>query len=100
MSCHRIMQVCGLLALLPGSPAIAQQSDTGLKLGPDEDAVAANCSACHTLDYIRMNSVFVTPAGWKAEVAKMRQAFGAPIEDEAANAIVRYLNENYAAQPK
>ena len=97
---HTIMLVCGLLALFPASPAMAQQSASGLKPGPDEEVVSANCSACHTLDYIRMNSVFVTPAGWKTEVTKMRQAFGAPIEDESANVIVRYLSENYAVQPK
>ena len=48
------------------------------------DVVTSSCATCHTLNYIRMNSVFLTPDAWKAEVTKMRAAFGAPIDDEAA----------------
>jgi hypothetical protein len=44
-----------------------------------------------------MNSVFLTPSGWKAEVMKMRTAFGAPIDDDTAAAIIAYLGAQYAA---
>jgi hypothetical protein len=47
-----------------------------------------------------MNSVFLTPDAWKAEVTKMREAFGAPIDDDTATTIVKYLSATYAAQPK
>jgi hypothetical protein len=30
----------------------------------------------------------------------MRTALGAPIDDDTANTIVKYLSANYAAQPK
>ena len=70
-----------------------------LKPGPGLDAVQASCATCHTLNYIRMNSVFLTPDVWKAEVTKMRTAFGAPIDDDTANTIVKYLSATYAAQP-
>lgn len=86
-------------ALLGIAPAFAQEN-VHLKPGPGADAVGTSCSTCHTLNYIRMNSVFLTPNDWKAEVTKMRTALGAPIDAEMANVIIKYLSENYAAQPK
>ena len=44
--------------------------------------------------------MFLTPDAWKAEVTKMRKAFGGPIDDDTAAAIVKYLSANYAAPPK
>jgi hypothetical protein len=44
-----------------------------------------------------MNSVFLAPEAWKAEVTKMITAFGAPIDDAAAKTITDYLSANYAA---
>jgi sulfite dehydrogenase (cytochrome) subunit B len=86
-------------SLLCAVPALAQEQ-VRLKPGPGEDAVATTCTACHTLDYIRMNATFLTPDGWKAEVVKMRDAYGAPIDDDTANTIVKYLSATYAARPK
>jgi hypothetical protein len=47
-----------------------------------------------------MNSVFLTPDEWKAEVSKMQQAYGGPFDDATAEAIVKYLSATYAAAPK
>jgi mono/diheme cytochrome c family protein len=71
-----------------------------LKPGPGEDVASADCSACHTSDYIVMNSMFLTPDQWKAEVTKMRTAFGAPIDDATAAEIVSYLAAHYAVPAK
>jgi mono/diheme cytochrome c family protein len=89
-----------LIAILfAAAPALAQEAVT-LKAGPGLDAVTATCATCHTLNYIRMNAPFLTPAGWKAEVTKMQQALGGPFDDDTANAIAQYLSVNYAAVPK
>ena len=56
---------------------------------------AAQCGACHSLDYIRMNSRFLDLAGWTAVVNKMIKAFGAPIPQDDVDAIARYLAEHY-----
>jgi hypothetical protein len=42
-----------------------------------------------------MNSPFLSPAGWDAEVAKMINAFGAQIDQADAKTIADYLHKNY-----
>jgi sulfite dehydrogenase (cytochrome) subunit B len=85
--------------LLCATPTLAQE-EVALKPSPGLDEVTTSCAVCHTLNYIKMNSVFLTPDAWKAEVTKMREALGAPIDDDTANTIVKYLSATYAAQPK
>ena len=89
-----------IVVLLLATPAALADETVPLKPGPGLDAVQTSCSICHTLNYIRMNSVFLTPDDWKAEVTKMRTALGAPIDDDTANTIIKYLSATYAAQPK
>jgi hypothetical protein len=90
--------VCCVAACCAVSPAAAQRAP--LPPGPGKDAVVAGCAICHSLSYIPMNSRFMTPEVWKAEVTKMRAAFGAPIDDDAANAILAYLVANFGAPAK
>ena len=71
-----------------------------LKPGPGQDVVSTNCAVCHTLNYIRIYSPFLTPDAWKAEVTKMQKALGAPFDDATAAEMVKYLSANYAAPPK
>jgi mono/diheme cytochrome c family protein len=80
--------------LLTALPARAEQP-VDILPGPGQELVQANCDGCHSLDYIRMNAPFLSADGWKAEVTKMRTAFGAPISEEDAAAIVKYLAATY-----
>jgi mono/diheme cytochrome c family protein len=57
--------------------------------------LTANCQGCHSLDYVRMNAPFITPDTWKAEITKMRAAYGAQIDDEDTGKILAYLSANY-----
>jgi sulfite dehydrogenase (cytochrome) subunit B len=75
--------------------ASADEKPVQLKAAAGVDKVEANCAACHTLDYIQMNSTFLNAAGWDAEVAKMINAFGAPINPTDAKVIADYLKANY-----
>ena len=77
------------------APGFADEKPVQLKQAPGLDKVEANCGACHSLDYIQMNSPFLTGPAWEAEVAKMINAFGAPISEEDAKAIGDYLKANY-----
>lgn len=94
-----MMRYLAIAVLLFAMPASAQEA-VALKQGAGLDVVTKTCANCHTLNYIRMNSVFLTPSDWKAEVTKMQQAYGAPIDDATADTIVNYLSATYAAAPK
>lgn len=84
-------------AALLALPADAEEKPVDLKKAPGLDKVEANCGACHSLDYILMNSPFPNAALWDAEVAKMINAFGAPIDAADAKAIGDYLKANYGS---
>ena len=73
--------------LLAAGVVIAAEQRVALKDGPGRDKVEANCAACHSLDYIPMNSPFPNAALWDAEITKMIKAYGAPIDDADAKAI-------------
>jgi hypothetical protein len=94
------VQIAWLVALGCCMAWQASAQPVPLAAGPGKDVVETACGACHTLSYIPMNSRFMAPDVWKAEVTKMRAAFGAPIDDDAANAIITYLVANYGAPSK
>ena len=87
--------VFALFVLLLPAPALADEQPIDLKKAPGLDVVEGNCAACHSLDYVQMNSPFLNAAGWDAEVSKMIKLFGAPISDEDAKKIADYLKANY-----
>jgi mono/diheme cytochrome c family protein len=86
-----------LLGLLLAMPAVADEPPVALKQAPGLAAVEANCNACHSLDYIPMNSPYPSAKLWEAEVAKMIKAYGAPIDEKDAKTIVDYLAKNYGS---
>jgi mono/diheme cytochrome c family protein len=87
-----------LIALLVSAiTATAEEQPINLKAAPGVEQVEGNCGACHSLDYIEMNSPFLNAAGWNAEVTKMIKAFGAPIGEADAKVIVDYLAKNYGS---
>jgi mono/diheme cytochrome c family protein len=77
--------------------AAADEQRIDLKPGAGREAVEGNCAACHSLDYIPMNSPFLNAGAWNAEVTKMIKAFGAPISEADAKAIADYLAKNYGS---
>jgi sulfite dehydrogenase (cytochrome) subunit B len=89
--------VFALFVLLLPAPALADEQPIDLKKAPGLDVVEGNCAACHSLDYVQMNSPFLNAAGWDAEVSKMIKTFGAPIGDADAKAIADYLKANYGS---
>lgn len=82
-------------ALLGAAAAMAGEEKVKLDPGPGFDKVRQNCVACHSLDYIQMNSVFLDRKGWEGSVTKMIKVMGAPISPEDAKQIVDYLAANY-----
>jgi len=88
------MRALALLLVFAAGAASSQENKVVLKDAPGRDK-AMPCLACHSLDYIQMNSRFLDKAGWTASVNKMINAFGAPIAKEDVDAIATYLTENY-----
>jgi hypothetical protein len=86
----------------PGAPpggASAQglypQADHTLVDGEGRGLVQAYCTACHSLAPIVYHTGLTTEV-WAKEVTKMRQTYGAPIDDATAAAITLYLQQHYA----
>lgn len=89
--------IIALAAATIALPSGAEERPVELKRAPGLDKVEGNCSGCHSLDYIVMNSPFPNAALWDAEVAKMIKAFGAPVSDADAKVIADYLKANYGS---
>ena len=89
------MKTIVLLTLLMAASAFADESAIKLKEGAGRDLVEKDCVACHSLDYIPMNSPFLDRKGWEASVTKMIKAMGAPIATEDVPGLVDYLVRNY-----
>jgi len=84
-----------VLALLWTLSAFAGEADFHLKDGPGKQLVEANCTMCHSLDYIQMNSAFLDRKGWEASVNKMIKVMGAPVAEADVQNIVSYLASQY-----
>jgi mono/diheme cytochrome c family protein len=89
----------GLAALVvvtfgPGV-AVADESTIRLREGAEATTVVANCSGCHSLDYIQMNSPFQKRADWEASVRKMVTVMGAPVSEADTARIIDYLTREY-----
>ena len=89
------LSLMALAAFVAGSSALAEERGVTLKDAPGRATVENLCGGCHSLDYIRINAPFMNRQTWTAEVNKMINAFGAPIPQGDAAAIIDYLTANY-----
>ena len=93
-----LLVFAGLAGALLSSSAMADRSRMSRNApGNNLDVVQANCSGCHSADYIKTQ-----PRGekfkknfWQAEVTKMVKIYGAPIDEADVGKIVDYLAESY-----
>ena len=91
---RRILAGPAILIFLVSAQA---QENVPLKPGTGMETVEANCGACHSLDYPRINAPFLKRQGWETVVNKMINVFGAPIKPADAKVIIDYLAENYGS---
>jgi hypothetical protein len=87
--------ILALAACIACAGAAADEARIRMKDGPELTTLVANCSGCHSLDYIQMNSRWVKRPGWEAEVKKMVSVMGAPVSDADAAKLVDYLTREY-----
>lgn len=83
------------LLAIGSTAALADEQPVDLKAAPGKEVVENNCASCHSLDYIKMNSPFMTGKVWESEVTKMIKSYHAPIEETDAKVIIEYLTKNY-----
>ena len=73
------------------------EETAAFKPGPNLEVVKANCTGCHSTDYVNTQprNVKSKKDFWQAEVIKMIKVYGAPIEDADIPKIVEYLAATY-----
>jgi sulfite dehydrogenase len=91
------VRVAAMLAVAAALPVAGVEPGREPEAAPGEgrDVFVARCSSCHSLDYVEMHARLGTRALWEAEIAKMRNAFKAPLSDEEARQILDYLERQY-----
>jgi mono/diheme cytochrome c family protein len=70
-----------------------------LEAGEGREAVASNCSTCHSTRYITMQPP-LPAAAWEAEVNKMVNAFGLDVPPETKPVIIHYLQTHYTPETR
>ena len=81
------------IKLPPDNPA------SQVKEGSGADAVRRNCAICHSTDYI-VTQPHLDAMHWQAEVQKMINVYGAPINEPDAKVIADYLARSYGPQER
>lgn len=92
--------VVAAAAMLGGGYALADSYElpdetAEFRPGPGVELAQANCTACHSADYINTQPPRMGPSFWEAEVKKMKKTYGAPIEDADLKGIADYLSATY-----
>ena len=97
----RIFAITAALFLLPAAahaatPALKTtsiefpQTSATFSGGDAAKAINANCLICHSAEMV-LTQPALPKEEWAKEVAKMRKAYGAPVQDKDVPAIVDYL---------
>lgn len=94
-----VLAAAAFLGAIGTITAAARADEFAIKLKPGagQEQTQTQCAACHSLDYILMNSPFPKANVWDAEVTKMIKVFGANIPPDEARAITEYLSKNYGS---
>ncbi len=71
------------------------QDNAGFEPGPGADIANAHCLVCHSAQYITTQPRDKPLAFWKAEVEKMKKAYGAPIPEDQVEPLAAYLARSY-----
>ena len=89
------MKTLILSLLIFAASVSADESQIAFTDGPGKNHIIAQCSMCHSLDYITMHAKILDRAGWEKTVGKMIKMMGAPINDTDKQIIIDYLAKNY-----
>ncbi|MFN3468582.1 MAG: cytochrome C [Novosphingobium sp.] len=101
----RVLLACAGVALLSAASAASGQKAVMIEL-PDEavpaaladeaaEPVVAACSTCHSLDYITTQPRGKGAQFWRDAVAKMINAYKAPITPDEAGQVAELLGRRF-----
>jgi sulfite dehydrogenase (cytochrome) subunit B len=79
-----------LLAASAVVTIVLPRPSIAFKPGPNVELATANCRTCHSAAYIYTQPP-LNRTQWTAEVLKMKNAYGAPIDPADVDKIVDYL---------
>jgi mono/diheme cytochrome c family protein len=65
-------------------------SDEIFPPGPGAESAASHCLICHSAGMI-LRQPPLTKDEWRAEIMKMRSAFGAPVPEDQVDGLTEYL---------
>jgi sulfite dehydrogenase len=96
----RFLVVAAAFASVATLPAFALKIElppetARLKAAPGSDLATAQCTTCHSADYVITQPPGKPMAFWKAEVEKMKKVYGAPIADDQIEPLAQYLTRAY-----
>lgn len=96
--------VCAATALCSGWLALAApvrfelpKETAAYKPGPGSELAKNHCLICHSAEYV-LTQPRLPRAFWDANVAKMRDKYGALLPKEQVPALVDYLVKNYGKE--
>lgn len=92
---NRFAAVALLVFITTAASPLASAAEPEAAPGEGRELFVARCSVCHSIDYVQMHARFGTRSLWEASVAKMRNAYKAPMSDEEARQILSYLERQY-----
>ncbi len=76
---------------LPPETAVLRSS-----LLPGYEIAVQKCGICHSADYVNLQPLGMSVTQWAAEMTKMRNAYGAPLDEIDINLLSVYLATAYA----
>lgn len=104
-----VRDVAAAIGLLAGlTAAVVTAQPVSVTLPPDTSTLRASplpgyrvaqqkCGICHSADYVSYQPPGMTEAQWAAEMTKMRQAYGAPLDDDDVKVLGAYLAAAYGS---
>jgi hypothetical protein len=75
---------------LPPETAVLRSS-----LLPGYEIAVQKCGICHSADYVNLQPPGMSVTQWTAELTKMRNAYGAPLDEIDINLLSVYLATAY-----
>jgi mono/diheme cytochrome c family protein len=63
----RSIAIAAIATTLVAGSAAAEEKPVQLKQAPGLDKIESNCGGCHSLDYVLMNSPFLSAPAWEGE---------------------------------